>query len=67
MTPPAAWRPPWHPARAFIFGPAVCCSCRQPVWYGRSRTRVQGLTVIGEVRAWRDWGAYRTHHCEAAA
>lgn len=63
MTPSALWRPALPPG-AFIVGPATCQTCHRPVWFGRSTTRVEGQTVIGETRVWRDWGAYRTHRCE---
>ena len=60
MIPPASWRPP---SARFTVGPARCQGCGEPVWFGRANTRVEGVTVLGEVRTWRDWGAYRIHSC----
>lgn len=61
MTPPARWRPDGLPTSVFVIGPATCKSCGALVWYGRSRTRVQGETVVGEVTTWREWGRYAAH------
>ncbi len=62
MTPPASWRPSL-PAGAFVVGPATCQSCGDPVWFGRSLTRVSGEVALGEVQAWREWGRYAVHGC----
>ena len=67
MTPPATWRPRGIPASAFILGPVPCQACGEPVWFGRSTTRVLGLTVIGEAKAWREWGRYAVHGCDRAS
>jgi len=63
MTPGARWRPMGIPSRAFVLGPSRCQSCGDPVWFGRTKTRVQGETVLGEVRTWREWGRYAVHRC----
>ncbi len=50
-----------HPAYA-ILGPCPCQGCGTLVWWSRSRTRLEGQTVKGEVRAWRESGG-RIHRC----
>ena len=53
----------WRPWRGFVVGPASCQVCGAFVWFGRSRTRVNGEAVLGEVRVWREWGRYAIHRC----
>ena len=65
MTPAASWRPQPR-AAVFIVGLATC-QCGAFVWFGRSQTRVQGVTVLGEIKAWREWGRYAVHDCGRVA